>query len=413
MHRLSHALTISIPEGDPLPGEFRLFRAGANPTTKGEFLFDALAARLVMEAYATHAVDVHIDLEHLALDPECNSYDPDARGWCNLEVRNGELWAVNVRWTPDGERRLKQRTQRYVSPAFCTDEAGRIVDVVNIALTGLPATDSAQPLMAANKTKLKTERLNAMDPELIKKLLDAIEKNDADALKELAKQLVAGAAGGGDPAADSMGDAEALESALAAAPEEKPTEDQKQAMSAALSAISKLTGGKGKKTIAATIVSLRKASAAKASSDPAAVAALAELCKLTGHKSAGEAVATIKSWGERISTLESREAALELDARRELIADLVKLGVELPATAWEGDAKDRKPVKRLAVEPIEELRTRVAQLRKVKPAPIEPPRRTLGDVSRLSDRDLAACKRLNITPEQFAERKENAVRRAS
>ncbi len=142
-------------------------------------------------------------------------------------------------------------------------------------------------------------------------------------------------------------------------------------------------------------------------------AALKALCTLTGRKSAGEAVATVTSWGNRISTLEQREAAIELDSRRELIAELVKLNFETPATAWAGDAKDRKPVKRLNDEPIEELRTRVAQLRKLRPATIEPPTKTGGDVTKLSDRERSECKRLGIDLEVFAARKANAVRRSA
>lgn len=138
-----------------LPTEFRIFRAGANETTKGVFLFDAEAAREVMARYAREGVELMIDLDHLSLDDpaETSRTDvSDARGWFRLELRMGELWATAVRWTTDGARRLNEKTQRYTSPAFLADvETGRISALLNVALVGMPATHEAAPLVAASK----------------------------------------------------------------------------------------------------------------------------------------------------------------------------------------------------------------------------------------------------------------------
>jgi phage I-like protein len=136
------------------PAEFLIFRAGINPTTKGPALFDEEAAKSVMTAYEQEGVDLMVDLEHQALDATDRSRAdaPDARAWFNLAVRNGELWAVNVRWTPDGERRLRERTQRYISPAFyMNEESSRVEALINVAICAMPATFNAQPLVAASK----------------------------------------------------------------------------------------------------------------------------------------------------------------------------------------------------------------------------------------------------------------------
>jgi phage I-like protein len=133
---------------DGVATEFRLFRAGENHTEKGTFLFDAVAARAVMNAFRRQGVDLMIDLEHLSLDDSCPAFDPDARGWYRLEVRPGpELWAVGVRWTEDGARRIKEGLQRYISPAFTTDADGRVLQIINIALTAMPATHQTQALL--------------------------------------------------------------------------------------------------------------------------------------------------------------------------------------------------------------------------------------------------------------------------
>ena len=152
--------TIALPEG-ATPTEFRIWKTGLNPTRNGyDVLFDDKAAASVMAAFAEHGVDLMIDLEHLSLDQAHPKYDSDARGWAKLEVRrdaNGgpELWAVDVKWTPDGERRLSERTQRYVSPAFTTDKDDRPTRVVNVALVGMPATDHIPALVAASENRMR------------------------------------------------------------------------------------------------------------------------------------------------------------------------------------------------------------------------------------------------------------------
>jgi phage I-like protein len=161
----------AVPVGDTPPREFRIFKKGENETTHGTFLFDDAAALSVMAAYAEHGIDIAIDREHLSLDQKAPNYDPDARGWCNLELRDGELWAVNVRWTPDGEARLRNKTQRYISPVFTfSKDNHRILALYNIAMCAIPATHEAPPLIAASKRSgnqlgilsVKVEKMDAL-----------------------------------------------------------------------------------------------------------------------------------------------------------------------------------------------------------------------------------------------------------
>jgi phage I-like protein len=144
----------------PLPTEFRIFAAGVNDSTKGPALFDADAARNVIETYKREGVDLMIDLNHESIDMPIRPDSGDARGWCQLELRNGELWAVNVRWTPDGARRLSEGTQKYISPVFTYDaKTGRVRSVLNVALVAMPATYNAQPLVAASRITISTAAL--------------------------------------------------------------------------------------------------------------------------------------------------------------------------------------------------------------------------------------------------------------
>jgi phage I-like protein len=149
------ACATALPAGADggLPTEFRIFRAGMNETTKGQFLFDEEAARITLAQFEREGVDMIADLEHLSLDPTSPNYDPDARAHFRLEVRGGELWACGVAWSPDGARRLTEKTQRYVSPVAMRDkETKRVLGVFNVGLVAQPATFQAQPLVAASKT---------------------------------------------------------------------------------------------------------------------------------------------------------------------------------------------------------------------------------------------------------------------
>jgi hypothetical protein len=136
-----------------LPTRFRIFTKGWNGSTKGKVLFDDKAAAMVMSEYNKHGADLMLDLEHLSLKPDAPNYDPNARGWCRLEVLNGELWAVVKSFTPDGAQRLESKTQRYISPAFwCDKVTKRVTSIINAALTALPASDMPMALVTANQT---------------------------------------------------------------------------------------------------------------------------------------------------------------------------------------------------------------------------------------------------------------------
>lgn len=317
--------TLSIALGEGLPTEFRVFVSGWNETENGRFLFDDVAAKAVMAAYGRHEVDRMIDLEHLSLDSESRSFDPDARGWCHLELRNGELWAVNVTWTPDGAERLQQKRQRYVSPAFEIDpKTKRVTKIVNIALTALPATHGIPELVAARTaTEGETNMLvkASLDPKLVQDALEALATGDTEKCAELLKGLIASAASGGEEAAP-----EDPAEEMAVDPEEEPEEEEQAAVMAATS----------------------------------------RLIRLTEKTTIGDAVNEVEIWRASHIKLEAEtvklakeRAALELGQRKDNAIKLTKLGAETPHTT--GLAKN-KLCKRLLEEPLEEQNERVAAL---------------------------------------------------
>jgi hypothetical protein len=85
---------------------------------------------------------------------------------------------------------------------------------------------------------------------------------------------------------------------------------------------------------------------------PAAPSLEAQLVEISGEADAPAALARFRSL---VTAAREAEAA----ERRSLVADLISLGAETPATAWANGA----PTSRLAAEPLPELRARVAALR--------------------------------------------------
>ena len=341
----ARSLEIAV-DGDKPPTEFRLFRAGENETTKGVFIFDAKAAEMVLAAASARGgVDYPIDLEHLSLDDQGNNFDPDARGWFRLAVRDGALWAVDVRWTPDGTRRLSERSQRYVSPAFLTDDDGRVSEIVNVALVAMPATHGTPALVAAgrrHRMSLK-DRINELSARLsiargkITKLADDGEAPAGKAAQVKSAAEKASAALDELQKAFGGGDIDATFAAMDAA---------KEAMDACENAIAAMTGAP------------KDADAAPA---PDAAARLAEDEKKNAEQMArkdAELVTLRNELAKRKHDDQVATLAREMGDRRDLVASLVRLGRETPATAW-ADETATTPRGSLATMPLTELRDRV------------------------------------------------------
>lgn len=163
----SRPLVRALAEPDaPLPSEFLLFAPGVNESCNGSVLFDDRSREKVLEQAERHGVDFIVDLEHFSLWPRGEN-DRDARGWFQLEDRDGELWAVNVQWTADGAERLRARRQRYTSPAFLCSEwddeqqLPRVTSLLNVAICSMPATYGTAPLVASAGVGLDAQRMLA------------------------------------------------------------------------------------------------------------------------------------------------------------------------------------------------------------------------------------------------------------
>jgi phage I-like protein len=175
------------------PSEFRLFHAGVNHTSKGDFVFDDIAAQLVMEAFTArnHSVPLMGDYEHQSLATPPIEAPASATQWVP-EIRrdaNGgpECWATQVQWADRARQRLESGEYRMYSPAFVPDDTGRIAALINFALTNLPASYDIAPLVAASEGA--PEKDNEMEEQL--KALTAKLTAAEEQLKALATKLAA------------------------------------------------------------------------------------------------------------------------------------------------------------------------------------------------------------------------------
>lgn len=145
-------LAHTAEDGTPVaPTEFRIFRKGHNDSEKGVFKFSDVSCERVMAAAKKYANDLSIDYGHgmfafISVDP---AQAGKAAGWFKPEVREGELWASQVSWTPQAKQMLLDREYRYISPAFDHSEDGEIHTLRNVALTNIPALHDLEPLMAS------------------------------------------------------------------------------------------------------------------------------------------------------------------------------------------------------------------------------------------------------------------------
>jgi len=144
--------------GDP-PGEVMLFRAGTNKSYKGELIFDDAAAAMVLADAKDHGAEYFFDYDHASLYP-IGKDAGEAAAWFTLEVREGALWAVKIRWTEEATAKVTARKYRYISPAVEYDvDSRRIWRLINVALTNLPASHGLPPLMAASQNQMEETML--------------------------------------------------------------------------------------------------------------------------------------------------------------------------------------------------------------------------------------------------------------
>ncbi|HNB04346.1 MAG TPA: phage protease [Thauera aminoaromatica] len=137
------------------PRERLIFPKGDFKTTKGTFVFDDEAARMVMEDWNEWTGGLPdkgaADYEHDQSKDYLPGQDKLDSASFDLEVVKGALWATNIKWTPLATKIIANREKRFTSPWWLYERSSkRIIRFINFGLVSLPATLGQKELMAAS-----------------------------------------------------------------------------------------------------------------------------------------------------------------------------------------------------------------------------------------------------------------------
>ncbi len=198
-------LQVEIPEGEP-PDEFVIFKAGDNPTSKGVLVFDETAASLVMAELKEQGMDrLPFDAGHGMFAFIPTPENQKALGWFVAVVRDGQLVATDIQFTPFAREALKNREFRFFSPAVevkplnihdededereivpLAEQRFRVTALLNVALTNMPATKNQEPLVATHVARLAPP-CRGIDP-VTGKVIG--HRNDPISVAQAAEELV-------------------------------------------------------------------------------------------------------------------------------------------------------------------------------------------------------------------------------
>lgn len=323
--------------------EVRLFRFGENPTEKRTFLLTKADAAACVKAWRARGTDLSWDYEHAVT--EIQAHGAPAAAWCGLEVRNDGLWAVNIRWTAKARTHLEAKEYRYCSPFFEHDEAGHVRNIINIALTNIPATHGISPLVAASALARRKGKRgpyqqinNGLGGPKGKKRMP-LSKDEAKSLGDsICSAIMAMVEGDEDKKDDET-------TAAAAGDPPPPSDDDSKAAAAAL-------------------------------------------CALTGETSPLVALAKLTASGGQQTERVTHEHKIELAIRDGKLAPALKTA----ALTWTG-------------EQLAAYLGAAPQVRTVAGGGAKPPANGAGGAVTLSASDHEVCKRTGISPEKLLEAK--------
>jgi phage I-like protein len=116
-----------------------------------------------------------IDYEHQTLLSADNGRPAPAAGWftgAGLEIRDGSLWATDVRWTDAARAAIEAEEYLYISPVFTFDpKTGEVTGLINAALTNSPAIDGMEQVLRAAASQFFTDQETDVDPKELRKAL--------------------------------------------------------------------------------------------------------------------------------------------------------------------------------------------------------------------------------------------------
>lgn len=178
--------------GKTLPTERLLFKFGKNKTTKGTFILTKESAEKIIQSWKEYGNKLNFDYNHQQLAEIQTAESGASAGTYDLEIREQGLYAINIVWTDKAAQMIANKEYLYTSPAFWTEKQGDtevIIELINCALTNIPATIAMDELMAASRFNIKeiimTEELIENVEVLAVEAADPIPAEPTDDLGDL------------------------------------------------------------------------------------------------------------------------------------------------------------------------------------------------------------------------------------
>lgn len=123
----------------------------------GHWYIDSDVAAQVIAQRQTLTNDLLFDYEHQTLNAEANGKPAPAAGWgknAALVWREDGLFIKDVQWTDAAAAAIRKKEYRYISPVFSYDkQTGKVIRLINVALTNQPAIDGMQDVIASLSEK--------------------------------------------------------------------------------------------------------------------------------------------------------------------------------------------------------------------------------------------------------------------
>ncbi|MGP9798157.1 phage protease [Halomonas sp. 86] len=325
-------------------GEFNAPRGAMSGS--GPWHLDEPGARAIIQQAAARSTDIPIDYEHQTLLAERNGLPAPAAGWIDprsLEWRTDGLYGA-IAWTAAASAAIEADAYRYLSPVFPYNaDTGAVLDLLHVALTNTPAIDTAITELAAARagrgaSEATPQKENTVDREkLIAKLGLATDATDEQINTEIAALKAAKA------------DADAFRTELGAKDDAKPAE----------------------------VVAALKASSATAAPD----------------MSQYVPVAVYQETTQQLAALKAGSQNAELDA-------LIKEGL------GDGRIPGQKTADWLRKSGLAACKAHLAEAPSIAALKAtqtggKPPEGTTAKDGELTEAELAVCKGMGLTPEQY------------
>lgn len=159
--------------GDP-PTEFRAFKWGDNPTTKGLLKLTPDGARLTMDEFRRRGVALCFDYFHATYNPAAPADSRKAAGQTIPEIRPDGLWYTQIQWTPAADRAIRDGEWPFISPGVLHDKkTGEIVALKNPGLVTDPGIIGAIPTVLSGSDAASPSKENTPMADKKRMTLDA------------------------------------------------------------------------------------------------------------------------------------------------------------------------------------------------------------------------------------------------